>query len=224
QQGTNYQQAVDLERASYRGGRTECFFLGDLTDGDYYVLDVNSLYPAVMVDIQYPRKYKKIVHEPILRDLRYALRNHSVIARVLVETIEPVYAVKQARTVFPIGRFMVTLCTPELKYALEHNDIIEVESMVVYEQAPLFTRFINRIYKLRQQFKAAGNESYQVLCKYLLNSLYGKFGQKADIWNKIGQAPDELDRVEVVYYPETNTRGLLRYLLGEVWELVRFEE
>ncbi len=220
----NNQQAVDLERASYRGGRTECFYLGDLTDGDYYVLDVNSLYPAVMVDIQYPRKYKKIVHEPILRDLRYALRNHSVIARVLIETTEPVYAVKQTRTVFPVGRFMVTLCTPELKYALEHNDIISCECMVVYEQAPLFTRFINRLYKLRQEFKADGNISYEQCCKYVMVSLYGKFGQKADIWNKIGQAPDEPDRVEVVYYPETNTRGLLRYLLGEVWELVGFEE
>lgn len=220
----NNQQAVDLERESYRGGRTECFFLGDLTDGDYYVLDVNSIYPFVMVDTQYPRKYKQIVYEPTLRDLRYAIRNHSIIARVLVETIEPVYAVKQTRTVFPIGRFVVTLCTPELKYALEHNDIISCESMVVYQQAPIFTRFVNRMFEMRREFQRTGKDSYQELVKKILCCLYGKFGQKADIWNKIGKAPDEPDRVEVVYYPETNTRGLLRYLLGEVWELVGFEE
>ena len=55
-------------------------------------------------------------------------------------------------------------------------------------------------------------------------SFYGKWGQKADIWKKIGVAPDEPDRVEVVYYCNTNRRGLLRYLLGEVWELIGYEE
>lgn len=220
----NNQQAVDLERASYRGGRTECFCLGEFYDGVYYIVDVNSLYPAVMVDRKYPTRYKKFVTHLSLRNTRLALRNHSVIAHCLIETIEPVYAVKQTRTIFPIGRFWVTLTTPELKYALEHNHIVEVGHTVIYEQAPIFTRFVNRMYKLRQGFKQTGNESYEQWCKYVMVSLYGKFGQKAEIWNKIGKAPDEPDRVEVVYYPDTNRRGLLRYLLGEVWELVGYEE
>lgn len=220
----NNQQAVDLERASYRGGRTECFCLGEFYDKVYYIVDVNSLYPTVMVDNQYPVKYEKFVTHLSTRDLRLTLRDYSCVAHVLVETIEPVYAVKHTRTIFPIGRFWVTLTTPELKYALDRNDIVEVGHTVIYEQAPIFTRFMNHFYKLRQGFKQSGDNSYEQWCKYIMLSLYGKFGQKADIWKKIGNAPDEPDRVEVVYYPETNKRGMLRYLLGEVWELAGYEE
>jgi len=58
----------------------------------------------------------------------------------------------------------------------------------------------------------------------LLNSLYGKFGQKAEVWEKIGDAPDERDRTEQVYLPDLNRRGMIRYLLGEVWQLTGYEE
>ncbi|GAH14100.1 unnamed protein product, partial [marine sediment metagenome] len=44
----NNKQAIDLERKSYKGGRVECFYLGDLHNENYYLLDVNSLYPFVM--------------------------------------------------------------------------------------------------------------------------------------------------------------------------------
>ncbi|GAI86888.1 unnamed protein product [marine sediment metagenome] len=44
----NNKEAIDLERQSYRGGRCECFYLGELKDESYYFLDVNSLYPFVL--------------------------------------------------------------------------------------------------------------------------------------------------------------------------------
>lgn len=220
----NNQQAIDLERASYRGGRTECFYLGELTNGPYHTLDVNSLYPSIMVNNPYPTKYLKIIKSLTPLALSELLENHSCISEVVVKTSQPVYAVKQSRTIFPIGKFTVTLCTPELKHALANKHITEVGKTVVYKQAPIFTRFVNRLYTLRQQFQAEGNDSYRTLCKYLLNSLYGKFGQKADVWKKIGNAPNEPDRVEVVYYPEENKRGMIRYLLGEVWLLDGYEE
>ncbi len=55
----NNAEAVALERASYKGGRTECFFLGELKNGPYYIVDVNSLYPFVMRKHLYPVKFKK---------------------------------------------------------------------------------------------------------------------------------------------------------------------
>ena len=55
----NNKEAIDLERDSYRGGRCECFYLGELKDENYYILDVNSLYPFVMREDAYPVKYHK---------------------------------------------------------------------------------------------------------------------------------------------------------------------
>ncbi|GAI17181.1 unnamed protein product, partial [marine sediment metagenome] len=52
----NNKEAIDLERESYRGGRTECFYLGELKDDNYYIVDVNSLYAFVMREHLYPVK------------------------------------------------------------------------------------------------------------------------------------------------------------------------
>jgi hypothetical protein len=220
----NNSEAVDLERDSYKGGRTECFFIGALNTEKYYVLDVNSLYPFVMRNNFYPVKYNRFLHKPTLKEVAKLLKTHSLIADCLIDTQEPVYAVKSDRTIFPTGVFRVTLTTPELKYALKHNHLVEIYDTVVYRQAKIFTNYVDKLYNLRMRFKAEGNASYTEICKLLLNSLYGKFGQKADVWRKIGDCEGERDRVEVCYVRGQNSPRQLRYLLGEVFELVEFQE
>jgi len=215
----NNKEAIELERASYKGGRVECFYLGDLNDGSYYMLDVNSLYPFVMRNNRYPVKYIKIERKVSRYSLREYLKTKSAIAKVLIETNEPVYAIKRARTIFPIGTFWTTLCTPELKYAFKHNHIKQVDTCVVYEQENIFKSYVDKFYALRMDFKSAGIAEYVELCKKFLNTLYGKFGQRGEDWVKIGECPDEPDRAEEIFYPKENKRGMLRYLLGEIFEL-----
>lgn len=220
----NNAEAIKLERDSYKGGRCECFYIGELNHDSYYVLDVNSLYPFVMRNNSYPVKYKKILPKVTKRSLRAYLRNRSVVGRVLIETDEPVYAVKMERTIFPIGTFETTLTTPELKYALEHGHIKEVYSCVIYEQANIFKSYVDTIYTLRQDFKSAGVAVYENLCKYLMNSLYGKWGQKAENWVKIADCPNEPDREELLFSNESNKVMRLRYLLGQLFELRSYGE
>ena len=220
----NNREAIDLERASYRGGRTECFYIGELTDGNYYVLDVNSLYPCVMYHSRYPVKYLQSVDEPSLEALSGNLATKAAIARVLIKTDEPAYAVKRDRTIFPTGLFWTTLCTPELVYALKRGHLLKIDRVVYYDQAPIFRRYVKRFYELRQDFRSAGVESYEYICKKLLNSLYGKFGQKAEVWKKVGECLGQPDRTELAFYSDSNRRGLVRYLLGDIWELVGYEE
>ena len=215
----NNKQALDLERASYKGGRVECFYLGDLTDGNYYMLDVNSLYPFVMRNNLYPVKYKKISHGNTPDSLRKLLKDKSVVAKVLIETDEPAYAVRRERTIFPIGTFWVSLCTPELKYAMEHNHIKAVDSCVIYEQENIFESYVDKFYTLRQQFKSAGAAEYEELCKKFLNTLYGKFGQKGENWQKIGDCPNEPDREELLFDMSKHRVTKMRYLLGEIFIL-----
>jgi len=220
----NNKEAIDLERDSYRGGRTECFYLGELKDDNYYILDVNSLYPFVMREHSYPVKYEKIVNQPRLSDIHSKLKNYSVVAETLIVTDEPVYAVRRERTMFPVGRFWVTLTTPELLYAFEHNHVVKVKRAVIYEQANIFKGYVDRFYRMRQKFKSAGIAEYEELCKKMLNSLYGKFGQKADVWKKIGDCPREPNRVELCFVNGVTGVRQIRYLLGEIFELVGFEE
>ena len=213
----NNEQAIWMERASYKGGRVECFYIGELNHEDYYMLDVNSLYPFVMRNNSYPVKYQKIQHKTTTKGLSAYLRNRSVVAKVLIETDEPAYAVRRERCTFPIGTFWTTLTTPELKYAMSKGHIKKVATTVVYKQANIFKSYVDTFYSLRQEFKAAGDDEYVELCKKLLNTLYGKFGQKGEDWEKIGDCPNEPDREELVFNMNGKRCTKLRYLLGEVF-------
>lgn len=220
----NNAEAIDLERQSYRGGRTECFYIGELKNGPYYFLDVNSLYPFVMREHLYPVKYEKIIHTCSISGLSDILQEHRVIASVMVSSDESLYALRRKRTIFPVGKFSVVLTSGELSYALAAGHIADIETIVVYKQANIFKTFVDKFYKLRRQFSQADNDTYAHFCKILLNCLYGKFGQRAEQWKKIGEAPGEINRVEEVYFDDGSIRRKVRYLLGEVFEMVGVEE
>jgi len=220
----NNKEAIDLERCAYKGGRVECSFIGELKNADYYFVDVNSLYPFVMSDNTYPVKYQKFVHRPDISTLQNLVKTHAVIADVIVQTDVPVYAVKTARTIFPVGRFRTVLTTPEIKYALDNGHIQEVNCLILYHQAAIFKSYVERFYKLRCKLKAAGNKEYEQICKLLLNSLYGKFGQRIQVWEKIGVCPHERDRCELVVDNSGGKSTMIRYLLGEIFELTGYEE
>ncbi len=220
----NNAEAIKLERDSYKGGRCECFYIGKPDYESFYVLDVNSLYPFVMRNNDYPVKYICKLPKSTIKELTEYIKIKAVVARVLIKTNKPVYALKRDRTLFPIGVFETVLTTPELKYAIAHSHIKQVYNCVIYEQANIFKSYVDTIYTLRQDFKSAGVETYQTLCKYLLNSLYGKFGQKAENWVKIGDCPNEPDREELLFTHGSHKVMRLRYLLGELFELKSYSE
>ncbi|GAI04348.1 unnamed protein product, partial [marine sediment metagenome] len=213
----NNKEAINLERASYKGGRVECFYLGELGNDNYYILDVNSLYPFVMRNNLYPVKYKKISHKVTPKAISRYLSNKAITAKVLIDTDEPVYAVRRERCVFPVGRFWTVLTTPELKYAFAKGHIKQVGECVVYEQDNIFKSYVDRFYSLRQEFNSTGVGEYEDICKKMLNTLYGKFGQKGEDWTKIGDCPDEPDREELVFNMNGRRVTKLRYLLGQVF-------
>lgn len=220
----NNQQAINLERASYKGGRVECFYLGERNNETYYVLDVNSLYPSLMFNNNYPVRYRKILHQTTPDNLNAFLRDGAAVAKVLIETDEPAYAIRRERTIFPVGRFWTVLTTPELKYALARGHIKQVTDCVLYEQADIFSTYVKRFYNLRNEYRSFGDKQYVELCKLLLNTLYGKFGQKGEVWTKIGDCPDEPDRVELLFVEGEKRTKQIKYLLGEIFELTGYEE
>ncbi|KKN26671.1 hypothetical protein LCGC14_0872380 [marine sediment metagenome] len=220
----NNQEALDLERDSYKGGRTECFYLGTRDDGPFFVVDVNSLYAFVMRGHLYPVKYEKYFPNMTIQALENALPFYTVIAQVCIDTDEPAYAIRKERTTFPVGQFWTTLTTPELEFALKRNHIKAVGKAVIYTSADIFKSYVDRFYRLRRDLLKEGKNLYDWFAKTLLNSLYGKFGQKGEIWQKIGVCPGEPSRVEICYDVDTKQRRKIRYLLGEVFEMTGSDE
>lgn len=196
-------KAQELERLSYRGGRNEAYILGEVKE-TIYDFDVNSLYPFVMQKEEYPTKFIRYMENTSVEDLTRLLTKYLVIAKVKIHILEPFIALKQERLIFPVGTFWVTLTTPELLRVQERGLILEVGELSMYEKAPIFKKWVTHLYKLRLMFKAAANKVFEELTKGLLNSLYGKFGQKVQPLKEVGEAPiDEISVTRGIVY-ETN--------------------
>jgi len=178
----NNEDALFYERESYYGGRNEVFKIGK-TDGKIYILDVNSMYPYVMRDNYFPTRLVKVRKKVKKYELKEWLNHYCAIAYVRVRTDEPVYPKRlRGKLLFPVGSFDTVLCTPELKYAFEHDHIDKVFTVCLYQKGKIFEDYVNFFYEKRLEYKRAGNKAYDTICKLFLNSLYGKFGQRGKVW------------------------------------------
>ncbi len=172
-------KVVSLEREGYHGGRTQAFFVGKLPEQKYYYLDVNSMYPYVMKKERYPYKLAGYKKETSVRELSCLLRKYAVMAEVLINTELPIYPyLHNNRIVYPVGEFKTVLSTPELLDALQRNIIRAVYRIAWYNQADLFSEYVDYFYALKLRFRRNGQKLRCIAVKLLLNSLYGKFGQK----------------------------------------------
>ena len=206
---------LNLEYSSYFGGRTEAFQLGKLPKQYYYYYDFNSLYPSVMVNQKYSIKLRRYFPVSSIKQLRRFIVNHGCIATVKISTKEPLFPKFHEKfTVFPVGNFITTLATAELKLALELNLIKDVLDLAVYFQEDIFTNYVDYFHKQKTKHKSQGKTVLGLFDKLMLNSLYGKFGQKTvtlkklkglsdlkyDFYHEVNLEKKTLDRIKVINY------------------------
>jgi len=193
-----------LERETYYGGRLEAFFIGSVRakrkgdnsqpgrrnsnrreapTGPVYELDVTSLYPHVMRSNEYPLQLVDSSFERgTVKGWRKVLGGDCC-ALVYLETHEPFPCRRQnLGTIYPIGKFWTGLCGPELQRALDLDVIKACSGWSRYKLTDLFSEFVDTLFGMRAVFQEDGNTLYADLCKMMLNSLYGKFGQLGAEW------------------------------------------
>ncbi|MCJ7817683.1 MAG: hypothetical protein MUP60_02430, partial [Candidatus Thorarchaeota archaeon] len=174
-----YENVLNMELASYRGGRCEVFQMGK--HDDIYKLDINSMYPYIMRENQFPNQL--ISNDTVMADLDAVNdlieSGTYVLADCDIKLNQPAIAVKKEKLFFPIGCISQTLTSPEIKLLLDDptlGEIIKIRNCATYTQANLFRSYVDYFYDLR---KSAPNKAVEEICKVMLNSLYGKFGQRA---------------------------------------------
>jgi len=174
-----YQEILEMERGSYRGGRNETFRF-DKND-NIYELDVNSMYPFVMKENLFPTIpiHSIPVYERSIEDLKECIsKGLFILADCDLNLKKAVIATKRDKLLFPIGKIKQIITSPEIEYILNNPDsgeIVKVNRMVCYKQEKIFDEYVNFFYDLRMN---TTNETIQYMCKKFLNTLYGKFGQK----------------------------------------------
>jgi hypothetical protein len=119
---------------------------------------------------------------------------------------------------FPVGPFRTTLTTPEIVYAQERGHLRAVHELYVYDQAVIFAEYVEHFWTLRAAAIARGDELTVQLAKSLMNSLYGKWGQKGQIWKEVYRTEDMAVRHWSEWYVEEQQEYHYRQFLGMVEE------
>lgn len=171
-----------LERRTYYGGESRVFYSGEV-NSQVYQVDVNGLYPYVMRENLYPRKLsqwrleKQTTVTPQLSDV------HCQCCDVELLTNSGVFPIRTKESVAYVGgRFHTSLCGPELTAAESRGEILKYINTSKYLLSPIFREYVNFFHSLRLQYRSQRNGVYATLCKTLLNSLYGKWGQRTFKW------------------------------------------
>lgn len=210
------EDATAISRAAYYGGRTECFRLGNIKH-QTWLFDVNSMYPAVMRGNLYPTVLVGHDLNPSIKDLEQWLLKYCCCADITLETTSPAYPVRRgSKLIFPTGTFRTVLATPELSRLLSLGAIKKVHAVAIYQRREIFTDFVDFFYAERQRAQAEGRTVDSLLYKILMNSLYGKFGQRGLIWEREKDTDDLTARSWEEYDLDTMTTTRYRQLGGLV--------
>ena len=217
-------KAEELVRRSYVGGRCE-IFKPVLEKG--YCYDFNSLYPSVMLFEPAPAGFYHNVQK----------RNKNKIgfydADVYVPNllIPPLPLRFKNKLLFPTGNFSGAFSGIELdllermagKYIIKNG--IEFTKKVY-----LFKGYVNKFYKLKNEMKES-NPAMSYISKLMLNSLYGKFGQRRENVS-LYLNPESDKEMDFLYDEELNifakktistSKHILPYISAHITALARIK-
>ena len=182
--------AIKLERDSYSGGITDCFKVGKVSE-TIYKLDINSMYPYIMKNKNFPIKmifwgsYPKYKTDKLYNIYEKNKNENLIIARVKIFIPEKyAYILQKAKvnnqrkSIFLSGTFETVLTSPELDFVSKYGKILKFKEIAVYHKGVIFKDFVTFFYNKRLIFKEKQNFVYEKFCKLILNSQYGKWGQK----------------------------------------------
>ncbi len=194
------EDALRLERESYKGGRTECLWVGERSDGPFYYLDVNNMYGHILATERFPAGLYNYSEKLDLYMLAYKLERYAVIADVTIQIDEPWFPFKiNKHTCYPVGEFRTTLTTPELKLCIDRGWLVDIHSAAWYREEKLFSDYVNEFHQLRSKYEGHGHKGFAKICKLLVNGLYGKFGQRSIKIEPIGECDPSIVKRERVY-------------------------
>jgi hypothetical protein len=163
--------------SAYYGGRCEAFWRGKIGRCNYY--DFNSLYPSVMRG-EYPdpnsMRKNRIDNDFYIQNYE-GVADAEVVCPKADITLLPLRI--DNKLLFPYGRFRGWYSNVELRRAIDLGYSIEHTYRNIYFTRTCFPfrEFVDDLYGMRMKYQADKSPMEQV-CKLLMNSLYGKFGQK----------------------------------------------
>jgi DNA polymerase type B, organellar and viral len=193
-----------LEQSALMGGRCECYRIGEI-EGPVYHLDIRSAYASQCVRESVPIRLSRVLRDVPDYDLGLSLALHQCIASVRIRTDERAYPYRRlpsgvadspspsgGRTtadirggtdiVYPVGQYDTVLCGPELADAYRHGRVLRCYTLHEYDAAPILRDYARAVYSARCEAERLMMPDMAAVCKRLLVSIVGKFGQHDRRW------------------------------------------
>ena len=162
-------------RNSYFGGLTE-LYKPLLKNGFHY--DVNSLYPTVM-NLDMPVGISEYFKKPQLNEFFsfFGIAEVEIITpHNLYIPLLPKHSIVDG-IVTGLGNWKAVYFSEELKAAVSLGYRVKILKSFRFRRGKIFYDFVNEIYSVRSLF-VLKKHPLNKISKYLLNSLYGRFGMK----------------------------------------------
>ena len=204
-----------IERSGYFGGRFECFRLGPIAE-TVHQYDCNALFPTVMANNAYPQCLERFELRTEYVDRLDDFSHSRAIAECEISTTSGYLPFRSPKgVIYPNGAFKTTLCGPELELAIEAGAVLKIRSWAEYGTGPLFNEWVSDLWQMRSKYKAEGNLLYERFTKMLMNSLYGKFGQRSPEWITTNERSDALPWMQWIV--SNSTLGVKKHFRSFGW-------
>lgn len=169
----------------YFGGHSEKFVSGKYVFRNVYYYDVNSLYPYIMRSTKF-NNGNLIRVKPTLKKLKELISTDSLFFCEIELNIDsellrffPVLDEVNNINKYPFGVHKIKCSEIGIKFILkygEYSNILSISTLLIYDEGIDFFPFadyVDTFFGIRRNEKG-----FNVLAKLMLNSLYGKFGEK----------------------------------------------
>lgn len=197
------EQVNQAARIAYCASRVEVFE-SSCVGADYY--DVNSSFPYAMT-FPAPGNLKRIGRQ--YKEGEISLVKAVINVPQMPLPPAPYRNAEDGRVYFPTGRWHSWFSNVDLEFLEECGGSIErVDEVKVFEPFTGTKRYAETIYEWRLQAKRDKDEGLTLVLKYLLNSLYGKFGEGSQKQKVVINPPKDFFQI-----PEREPGGFGREML-----------
>lgn len=162
-------------RESYYGGKVDVFRWG--LSKNIYSYDINSLYPFMGLK-QYPHPYKlyKTFDKEVVQNSEGCGYFH-IDAPYMEIPILP-YRLN-GKLIFPYGKFSGWYNFNEIRYAVDNGYECDFQyGYFAHRSCSPLKEYYSTVYEMRKQYPK--EHYFNLILKYLMNSLYGRFGLKIE--------------------------------------------
>lgn len=208
-------EVCEAERSSYYGGRCECFRLGRI-DGPIYELDTSYCYLRVAQNAMFPIAY--IGEGPSQPVSRHGSNPQQWWTMSLAQVVAADSSLPMRcgrRVIYPVGTWRGIYVDYELDEFARRGGCVERLRTWWYAAKPIFNFWSMWGIAIRRQVEESGNPHLTMAVKRMVVSVFGKLGQRGEVWRDTGVVADDADVIGGIAGSITDpTPGHFRVLQG----------